>query len=98
MFINIPDSFIAFRIVRTGDRYGHNGMLTHNEPRPMVEFYDTRFDFERWTGCRGQFVSRYYAETLASVDGGLCLDGGIPEWSVDAIGMAFVRETIKGEL
>ena len=78
------------RVVHKGDRYGRNDVLTHKDEYgigPMIEFYDQTYrdpDF----GSRGQFVSRYYADTLATGRrGGISLHGGVPEWSVDAKAM-----------
>jgi hypothetical protein len=83
------------RIVNTGDKYGRSDCLT-NDKQAMVEFYDNRFDQKDFMG-RGQFVSRYYASTL--LDGeypnGLCLDGGVPEWTVGPEAMQQVIEFIK---
>ena len=84
------------RLVRTGDKYGRKDCLT-NDSAPMVEFYDSRYDFPDFMG-RGQFVSRYYVSTLTEngeYGRGLCLDGGIPEWSVSADGMKQVLEYIQ---
>ena len=92
------------RIVNKGDRYGRADCLTHDEDRPMVEFYDRRYTSEAWP--RGQFVSRYYVGTLLGHEGfyggepvgGLCLDGGNPnEWSVSADSMALVRAYLKAQ-
>jgi hypothetical protein len=84
------------RIVNTGDKYGRNDCFVNNKG-VMVEFYDSRYtggDFAE----RGQFVSRYYAATLlqcSQYPNGLCLDGGIPAWSVSANGMKEVLEYIQ---
>jgi hypothetical protein len=73
----------AVRIVNKGDRYGRDDCLTHDKDEPMVEFYDLTYT-EKF-GPRGQFVSRYYRNTLT--DGcsgyGIDLDGGVPYWSMD---------------
>lgn len=83
------------RIVNTGDKYGRDDCLT-NEKEQMVEFYDRRFDHKSSMG-RGQFVSRYYTNTILSGEypDGLCLDGGIPEWTVSAEGMKQVVEYLR---
>jgi hypothetical protein len=83
------------RIVNTGDKYGVNDCLTNNKA-PMIEFYDSRFTHGA-DGARGQFVTRYYIETLtdSGCPNGLCLDGGVPAWSVSAEGMKEVIEYIK---
>ena len=85
------------RIVNKGDRYGRADCLTHDDDRPMVEFYDRRYANEAWP--RGQFVSRYYVSTLLEGENrGLCLDGGnANEWSVSADGMAIVRAYLRAQ-
>lgn len=88
------DKFFV-RIVRKGDRYGLDFCLTHNENEPMVEFYDTRYPHTEF----GQFVSRYYLSTTLEGDNtGLCLYGGVPEWTVSAEDMAAVRAWLKLEV
>jgi hypothetical protein len=83
------------RVVNTGDKYGRDDCLT-NEKAQMVEFYDSRFDHKSSMG-RGQFVSRYYTSTIlgGEYSNGLCLDGGIPEWTVSAEGMKQVVEYLR---
>lgn len=82
------------RIVSKGDKYGRDFCLTHEGDKPMVEFYDARYPHTEF----GQFVSRYYVETILG-DGnekcGLSLDGGIPEWTVSASDMDTVRNFLK---
>jgi hypothetical protein len=76
------------RIVLQGDTYGVNHAFTHDDPDPLVEFYDTRFAHSRDPQgvMLGQFISRYRLSTLFE-DGkairGLDLDGGIPSWTLD---------------
>jgi hypothetical protein len=48
---------LASRRIEHGGSYGLDECLTHNEPRPLIEFYAWFLD--QW--C---FVSRYYRETL----------------------------------
>lgn len=83
------------RIVNTGDKYGRDDCLT-NDKDQMVEFYDNRFDHKSSMG-RGQFVSRYYTSTIlnGNYPDGLCLDGGVPEWTVSAESMKQVVEYIS---
>jgi hypothetical protein len=80
------------RIVKLGDKYGRKDCLTNNR-LPLVEFYDSRYDLEDFMG-RGQFVSRYYVDTI--LDGkypnGLWLYGNEPEWIVSADEMSQVKE------
>lgn len=70
-------------------------VLTNESADPFVEFYDTRyqFDCDENGHVLGQFVTRYNLSTLNGESeysngkigerGGLCLDGGVPEWSLD---------------
>jgi hypothetical protein len=80
------------RVVFQGDRYGLNFALTHNEDMPLVEFYDSRFAHTEY----GQFVSRYYLDTIIDHDDGLNLDAGVSAWTVPAEAMAEVVKTLKG--
>ena len=94
--IQVQDRFNV-RIVRRGDKYGRDDSLTHNGSEPLVELYDA------WQGgfsiaSRGQFISRYYASTLLASSGGLCLDGGVPDWNVTAEAMTDVRRYVRGAL
>ena len=81
------------RIVRTGDAYGLDDRLI-NDGAPLVEFYDNR----HMHTPRGQFVSRYYIDTLLDrPDGlGLALDGGVPAWTVNADDMRLVVAYLRG--
>jgi len=74
------------RIVNTGDRFGLNDVLVNDDDQALIEFWDTS-TFEE-----GQFVSRYFAETILDHEfgHGLNLDGGIPEWSIDANSMTTI--------
>jgi len=80
------------RIVREGDRYGLRDSLIHDNARPMVEFYDLRHMHTE----RGQFVGRYYVETLQGhpVGRGLSLDGGVPSWTIDGGTFSRVMEWV----
>lgn len=84
------------RIVFTGEGYGVNDCIVNEEREPLVEFYDDRYHSKRANHNRGQFVSRYYASTLLEgKNRGLCLDGGVREWTVSAEDMEIVREHLK---
>ena len=66
---------------------------------PLVEFYDYRHRNDKeWK--RGQFVSRYYAETILKHDPNsvLSLDGDIPEWTVSAESMRDILAWLRQEL
>ena len=92
--------FIA-RILRKGDRYGLEDALTWHMSKPAVEFYDTRYMHTEL----GQFVSRYFIETLLEgsdryglATGGLNLDAGVDDWSIDAESMYVVRRWLAHEV
>lgn len=61
---------------------------------PCIEFYDLRYPFttiltHKEGALQGQFISRYYVSTIMEREPhrGLCLDGGIPNWDIDADNM-----------
>jgi len=82
---NVP---FNVKVLKKGDTYGLNKCLTHEDERPVVEFYDARHDFDP----EGQFVSRYYVETLLEdEEGGLDLMGYEPSWKLDHFDMKKVR-------
>ena len=81
-------------VVPKGAAYGAEDCLT-NEGSLMVEFYDIRYPHTEY----GQFVSRYYAKTLLPHrGGGLCLDGGIPNWTLDAPSMTKAMDAVVTHL
>ena len=87
------------RVLRKGEKYGLEDCLTHKERKPLVEFYDYRHRNDKeWK--RGQFVSRYYAETLLKHDlnFGLLLYGDSPEWTVSAESMQEILAWLRQEL
>ncbi len=91
----------TIRIVREGDLYGRNWTIKHDEREPLIEFYDARYDDDRFTHGYGQFVSRYTVSKI--VDDrrkglGLDLDGGVKSWKIDGATMARVCEWAKGRL
>jgi hypothetical protein len=77
------------RLVRNGDAYGLNDCLTNDSGRTLVEFYDNRHPHTPL----GQFVSRYYAETLLARPTGcsLTLDFEVPSWTVSGAEMAVLE-------
>lgn len=87
---NIP---FNIKIIFQNDHYGLDNCLTYKRYEPMIEFYDARYPHTE----NGQFVSRYYITTLleGNDNRGLCLDGGIPDWNIDAQAMNTVKEWLK---
>lgn len=91
--LNIESNKIPFlvRVVEERETYGLNNCLVHDKKEPLVEFYDARYNHTPF----GQFVSRYYMDTLLKTKEGLNLDGGIPDWQVDKENMDKVRDWLK---
>lgn len=100
-------------LVMPGDHYGRGDVLTyeqedadrHGSGLPLVEFYDTSSDPVAFPG--GQFVSRYYMDTLLGTDNlnlglpirdmqALSLDGGVPAWTVSGIDLSNVAAWLDG--
>lgn len=83
------------RIVRQGDKYGLNDCITYQGTEPLVEFYDSKSSHS----ALGQFVSRYYMTTLLEGNShcGINLDGGVPEWTIQAEPMKIVIEWLKSQ-
>jgi hypothetical protein len=79
------------RILNQGDTYGRTNSVVWISEKPGVEFYDSRYQQPE-----GQFVSRYYVESLPT-SGGLDLFGGVPEWSIDAAAMDVVRTWLRAQ-
>ena len=70
------------RIVKTGERFGLNDCMENNETAPLVEFYDARQSQQKF-GPRGQFVWRYYLDTLRNHPGPVVLDSLWPTVSAE---------------
>ena len=90
------------RIVRQNERYGLADCLVHEESYPLIEFYDNKHkDDGEWK--RGQFVSRYYAQTLFEncyngYKWGLELYGDVPEWYVNPHEMTVIYRWLREQL
>jgi hypothetical protein len=85
------------RLLFAGMKYGLNFKLTH-EGKPVMEFYYAKNDeFEPY----GQFVSSYYLDTLLEgyqsgrTSGGICLDGGVPQWNLGGESLGKALEWAK---
>lgn len=105
------DHGITFRVrlVRQGERYGAEHCLVHDQPDPLVEFYDTRYLFDYdFHGPKadaiaakapvlGQFISRYHLSTLREERGprGLVLYGGCPSWCIEADTLAQIHHWLE---
>lgn len=76
------------RVVLKGQNYGLNDCLVHNSTidSPLIEFYDATYEGKKDFGERGQFVSRYFLDTLQEGNPycGVSLQGDEPVWSITA--------------
>ena len=100
-------------LVMPRDHYGRDDALTYEQADadcygsglPMVEFYDTSANPLEFPD--GQFVSRYYMNTLLGTDDlklgtplrdmqALCLDGGVSAWTVGGIDLSNVAAWLDG--
>ena len=94
---NSKDITFNVRIILKGDKYGIRHFLTHEEDKPLVEFFDARYDVtEDENGKKmgiGQFISRYYLKTLQEREpAGLDLCGDVTAWEVSKKNMDKILE------
>ncbi len=76
--------FIA-RIIEAGTE--HHGRTVE---KALIAFYDARHSHTEF----GQFITDYYAETIAQTIGGLDLHGGVDDWKIDAHSLYLVRKAL----
>lgn len=92
----------TMRLVTKGQGYGRDLACIHEKDEPLIEFYDAHNKYTGEKGAEfGQFVSRYYLKSLTSdgrFDTGLCLDGGVPVWTIDRAGMQAAGAILKNWL
>lgn len=92
-FTNDEGTPFIVRIVKKGNGYGMNFCITHNEDEPLIEFYDARYMHTSY----GQFVSRYYMNTILdrNQNFGLDLYGGEADWKIDADTMLRITAWVR---
>lgn len=74
---------VPFRIV-----YTPSAQDDHGNTVGAVEFFDRRWDHT----ANGQFVSSYWlGAILDGSNSGIDLQGGVDDWTIDAINMGTVR-------
>jgi hypothetical protein len=86
-FTNSSGYVFNVRVLEPGDRYGRDEVLTWEGDifgQRCVEFYAAQHKDPSF-GSHGQFVSRYYENTLLGRhwDEGIDLQGDVPVWSID---------------
>lgn len=92
----------AVKLLSRGDRYGLEKCLEWDSDKMGVEFYDVKYAGDGFDEL-GQFVSRYYAETLVGTPthADFSLAGGVAAWTIDrnnAIRIkAWVASKLKGD-
>jgi hypothetical protein len=73
-------------VLRKGDRYGRDDALVYDEDEPQIEVWDQTWANKGGFDDRGQFVSRYYAFSIAEERRrgmGIDLVGYEPAWKID---------------
>lgn len=91
----------AVKVVCKGDTYGRRHVLKHDSDDALVEVYDATYEgrpgFVEQGWPEGQFVSRYYASTLAATrnTNGIDLNGGVDVWKIDGAAWAPVVALAK---
>lgn len=86
IFDSLSERYWQVKVVNVGERYGRENCLVNDGDQPLVEWIDMK---------HGQFVSRYHLDIMQNHVGALILDGGIPEWRVDADTCAAVRSWLS---
>ena len=90
------------KVVPAIEGYRQTG-LADLDADSIVQFFDNSQSKEKF-GPEGQFVSSYYLRsTLFSFErkwegGALCLDGGVPAWTVSAEDYGLIRKYLKALL
>lgn len=71
-----------------------------NKDKLGIEFYDKTYAGKKGFDPElGQFTgARYYLADILNGNGGLCLVGHVPEWSIGATEMAFLRTWAMGRI
>lgn len=86
----------SVRLVFEGDNYGLNMKLIWDNKTPAVEFYDASYDFDKDTDGKvlGQFISRYYHDTIMEIENGRGLTLDLSEknvWSIDSDSIDLIK-------
>lgn len=91
-------------LILPGQTYGRSHCL-QNKGETLAEFYDCSVSKETFPA--GQFVSRYYLQTLCTSDfgsslkemaeqgTGFCLDGEVPSWRIDSAELAAIADWLE---
>ena len=97
MFVENEDNRqFAIRVIGKGDNYGRNRCLTLKENKQLIEFYDVEKAGDEWFDELGQFVERYYIETIMEIENyGLNLSGNVDEWNIDGANVHKIQQWIK---
>lgn len=87
----VAENGVPYRVVAVVDGKSKNFTTASLGDRTLVEFYDRRYTFTP----DGQFVSRYYVDTMLEHSGGLNLHGGVDSWSLDSVTFRQVRSWLQ---
>lgn len=83
-------------ILYGGDVYGRSMSSTVNDI--TVFFYDSSVKWPRGQYPLGQFVASYYAKTIVSHEGPLCLNREVEAWTVTGEEMKKITSWLKKDI
>lgn len=97
MFVENQDGRqFAIRVIGKGDNYGRNRCLISEENKQLVEFYDVEGSGAEGFDELGQFISRYYIETIMEIENyGLNLYADVEEWSIEVDNIKKIQNWIE---
>lgn len=86
----------AIRVIGKGDNYGRNRCLTLKEDNQLIEFYDVEGAGKECFDELGQYIERYYIDTIMEIDGyGLNLSADVETWGIEGNNIEKIQQWIK---
>jgi hypothetical protein len=85
----------SVRILEKGDKYGYQDCCVWENVGLGIEFYDATYAFIEGFYPIGQFVARYFVETLLGHTNGLVLDAQEDVWKISALNMLAIQSWLK---
>lgn len=81
----------VIRIILPMDKYGVNDSITHYSEIPLIEFNVPVQNSHH-------MISRYDFPTFLNADDGILLDGGFPQYTIDANDVSEIKKEINNFL
>ena len=97
MFVeNENNKQFAIRVIEKGDNYGRNRCLILKEDKQLIEFYDVEGAGDEWFDELGQFIERYYIESIMEIENyGLNLSANVDVWNIEGANIHKIQQWIK---